>query len=1219
MKRSILFLLLCTFFLGVQAQKNGAQFWKDKQVNQVQVLDQSKVQTFASDFRLVELDKEQLAPQLLNANKTNKQISVPMPDGSQQSLSLQLDRVMAPGLAARYPGIQTYRILADGKNVYGGRAGWTYIGFHATIRTSQGTVYIDPYIVGEDDYYVSYYVNDNIKQDEWNGFECHTNHESSPLDLETLFPAEDHLDALDKTVMGTPVVQRTYRLAMACTGEFSNYYDGPDNVATVEESMAGIVTIVNRVNELWTQEVAVRVELIENNDQLIFLNPSTDPYVNQTDEMLNDNPTVLDLNVGNDAYDIGHVISTGPAAGQGVAALGGACGSSQKGRATSTKNNPMGDPFVVAILCHEMGHQLNATHTMSGCQNVTPETAYEPGGGSTIMSYAGICPNGYNTDTNTDPYYNVSSLEQMRHFTTVGNGASCGTTQDFNNTNPDVTLDYTDGFYIPISTPFELEGSATDMEGDELTYNWEQHNNTVGYPYSDSDQGPYPGSPVGNSPIFRSVEPTNEPMRIFPKMSTIVNNTSFDDEVLPTYSRNLTFRLTARDNHAESGGVGSAELSFQATADAGPFRVMSPNAGGETWNVGDYQEVTWDVANTDAAPVNCERVDIFLSTDGGYTYPITLAEGTPNTGSAFVTVPDAVGSNLRIKVKASNSIFFDISNANFSIEAATTPAYTLVQTPLYQSICTPNNASIDINTAAILDYSETISFEVTSTLPAGVTASFASASVQAGDNTSLDLDFNNTMYHGTLDVEITATSTDGSTTTRNFTVKVTNNDFSDLTLNSPANATQGIVLTADFEWADIPNADAYDIQIAYSPDFEADLFEEASGLTTTSFTPQGLFEGNSLLFWRIRPHNDCGAGPWTQPYTFHTEVVSCDNSTSEDTPLVIPGTGPLPTIVSSIFIEQSGAISDVNIAALSVSYSPLQNFKIHLVSPAGTRATLYNGTCFSTNLIFAGFDDEAPSTLACPPTGGIVYQPYEPLSIFNGEDTEGEWQLEVQVTQTGNGSGSVADWEIEFCSSTAVQGPSLVNNEALRVPPLMSNPITEDLLSVSDPDQNPLELEYTIVSTPEHGTLYFLDQELTVGSTFRQASINAYNVRYENTNGAATTDAFTFVVQDGTGGFLPVEQFDIIIDEDATVGTNEIIEAESFRLFPNPARNFVTLEWSEATSQELPMFIYNLQGQLVKQQALATGTIQEKVNVEELAAGVYIIQVANETLRLVIQ
>ena len=107
-------------------------------------------------------------------------------------------------------------------------------------------------------------------------------------------------------------------------------------------------------------------------------------------------------------------------------------------------------------------------------------------------------------------------------------------------------------------------------------------------------------------------------------------------------------------------------MSFSVSAGAGPFLVTSPNTA-ITWNMHSPQTVTWNVANTSAAPVSAANVDIFLSTDGGNTFPTTLATGVPNNGSASVTLPNIQNSSCRIKVKASNNIFFDISNTNFTI------------------------------------------------------------------------------------------------------------------------------------------------------------------------------------------------------------------------------------------------------------------------------------------------------------------------------------------------------------------------------------------------------------------------------------------------------------------------------------------------------------------------------------------------------------------------
>ncbi|MEZ4986626.1 MAG: M12 family metallo-peptidase [Saprospiraceae bacterium] len=832
----LLLFLAVNFLFGQQTTPS----WHTRAETSIVVSSTATLHEYAYDYRLVSLESDALRDELLATHKQQRQIEIPLPDGNDIRVTLVPVGVMHPDLAARYPGIQTYTILPEGKRILGGRAGWTYQGFHATLRTTDGTYYVDPYILNDTRYYVTYRLEDNLRPDLQAGFECGvTGHNG--LDMDEIYTPASVLQQQDKTTMGVSIQQRKYRLAMACTGEFSDFHGG-----TVESAMSAIVTIVNRVNEVFGREFAVQLELIANNDLLVFLDKDTDPYVNETDEMLNDNPGVLNQQVGNAAYDIGHVISTGPSVGQGVASLAGVCRAQTKGRATSTRQSPQGDPFVINILCHEMGHQFSATHIMSGCQNVEPATSVEPGGGTTIMGYAGICPSGYNIQTNSDDYYNSTSLQQMINYTRMDDGDLCAQHIDEGNTAPEVSHEYTNGFYIPVRTPFELSASATDMENDDLTYCWEQRDANSGYPYNDNDYGPFLGQPVGNSPIFRTFDPVVSPTRIFPAINKIVNNvTNAVDELLPTYSRTLTFRCTVRDNHPTSGGVDWREVQFFATQDAGPFLVTHPNTATDVWYVGDYTEVTWDVANTQLSPVNCQRVNIKLSTDGGFTYPITLLENTPNDGSAFVTVPDEVGNTVRIRVEAADNIFFDISNRNFAIQPAQEPGYILEYGPVYQEICVPDNqVVVDFPTGAVLDYSTTINFAITSELPEGVEANFAAPSITTGDVNSLSLDFSGSMFDGLLEVEVQAITADMDTTYRVFEVEVYNNNFSNFALLTPEAGTTGIVLSADFSTA-LPNAQRYDFQLATDPAFN-NLIDEVSNLDEVSYTPTVLLDANTL-------------------------------------------------------------------------------------------------------------------------------------------------------------------------------------------------------------------------------------------------------------------------------------------------------------------------------------------------------------------------------------
>ena len=275
------------------------------------------------------------------------------------------------------------------------------------------------------------------------------------------------------------------------------------------------------------------------------------------------------------------------------------------------------------------------------------------------MGYAGICAP--NLQSNSDDHFHNYSINEMVAFTVNGNGNTCASTSATGNGIPTVSGGV-DGLTIPISTPFELTATGSDPDGDAVTYNWEQY-----------DLGPSTASgdnnltnPSGNQPIFRSFSSTTSPTRTFPRLQDLVNNTTTIGEHLPTYTRGLQFKCSIRDNRAGGGGFADDLKTLNVTANAGPFLVQAPNGGGTV--VGNTQlPVSWDVAGTNGNGVNCTSVDIFLSTDGGYTFPTLLVAGTPNDGSASVLVPNVTTSQARIKVKASNNVFFDISNANFSI------------------------------------------------------------------------------------------------------------------------------------------------------------------------------------------------------------------------------------------------------------------------------------------------------------------------------------------------------------------------------------------------------------------------------------------------------------------------------------------------------------------------------------------------------------------------
>lgn len=644
------FVLIFTILFSIGA--NAANYWNDVSEANIQTTGERVIKPIK--FRTLNLNTPDLKNLLQTApleknvhpKNSNSVISLPMPDGTYLRFKFSESPVMEDGLAVQFPEIKTYLGQGIDDPYSSVRFDITPLGFHAMIFSERGTVFIDPYAKGDNMNYISYFKTD---------FRTDKRMTCEVIDERT--PEQKH--APHSPDMLAEGELRTYRTVIACTGEYAAYFGG-----TPAAALAAIVVSLNRVNGVYEKEASVRLVLVANNNLVVYTNASTDPYTNGNgNTMLGQNQTTCDNVIGTANYDIGHVFSTG---GGGVANLQCVCAAGSKARGVTGSGAPVGDPYDIDYVAHEMGHQFGGNHTFNsttsscGGGNRNNNTAYEPGSGSTIMAYAGICGSS-DLQPNSDAYFHTKSLDEIITFTQLAGGNSCPVTTVNGNHNPVVTVPE-GGFAIPKSTPFELTGTATDADvTDILSYCWEQY-----------DLGPAgtPNSPSGNAPIFRSFNPVPTGTRTFPKLSNLLNNSSTIGEILPTYERSLTFRLTARDNRVGGGGRGTGTIAFGVDAAAGPFLVTSPNTN-VTWNTPYPQTVTWNVANTNAATVNCATVNILLSTDGGNTFPTVLAASTPNDGSQQITLPSVNSTTARIKVKAVGNVFFDISNTNFTMSTAT--------------------------------------------------------------------------------------------------------------------------------------------------------------------------------------------------------------------------------------------------------------------------------------------------------------------------------------------------------------------------------------------------------------------------------------------------------------------------------------------------------------------------------------------------------------------
>jgi uncharacterized repeat protein (TIGR01451 family) len=616
---------------------------------------------------------------------------------------------------------------------------------------------------------------------------------------------------------------RIYRLGLLSDPGYANYFGGAANTTAAK------VQMINRVTQVYEDETAIRLVLIANNDALNLdtaaqFSGANGPCggtacfptasVSCTGTVLSRNRLVLGMLVGASSFDIGH-IGVG-AGGGGVASLG-SVGGNSKAQGCTGLPTPVGDVFAIDYVAHEMGHQFAGNHTFNGnvgsCSggNRSAANSVEPGSGSSIMAYAGICGTD-NTQPHSDPYWSQRSFDEIttfvnsaesninevqyaaiRNFNTdgqqfalryngvdsaaivrgtnftaaaikaaieaipgwpaggtvtistlgdtaftityggtlvgtnvnnlefVGCTAPCtgfvgevakgglttrgGSTLTATGNTAPAIASLPPAYTIPVRTPFALTGSASDVDGDALTYMWEQNDRgaSAGSALTNNTKvdGPLfrqfgvradvsePGSIIYNSPGQNMAG--TDPTRVFPDMVQILANETNAEtgtcaalagiaqlncfsEFLPTAAylgfganalpARLNFKFTVRDGN---GGVNSGTTTLTLEPTAGPFLVTAPNTA-VTWDASLPQTVTWDVANTTAPPVSTATVRISLSLDGGASFPLVLATGEPNDGSATLPLVGATPTTqARIKVEAEGNVYFDISNTNFTI------------------------------------------------------------------------------------------------------------------------------------------------------------------------------------------------------------------------------------------------------------------------------------------------------------------------------------------------------------------------------------------------------------------------------------------------------------------------------------------------------------------------------------------------------------------------
>jgi hypothetical protein len=534
MKKQLLFLtLLISAFSSYSI--SYSELWT--RTSDLEIPTQGQRKIFPNVYQLVKLNTAefQLFQQLIPEDENGSQvfISLPTPDGQYMNFRIFESSMMEKPLADKYPMIKTYTAIQTENPSITAKLDFTVFGFHAKVFNGSETYFIDPYTDLNTDWYIVYYKHDFSKP---LNQRMHCDAEADA----DIMPSQQAIDLSGNTVPQNSyktngLDKRTYRLALACTVEYSAAVGGAS--PTKASVLSAMVTSMNRVNGVFEKDFSMHANLVANNDTLIFLS-GTDPYTNNSGStMLGQNQTTINARIGSSNYDYGHVFSTG---GGGIASLGSVCGSS-KAQGVTGSSNPVGDPFDIDYVAHEMGHQFGGSHTFNSvtgsCSgNRSNSSAYEIGSATTIMGYAGICGTD-DIQQHSDDYYHMRSLEQM----TTSNVMTCASTVSSNNAIPTLGL-ISANYNIPYRTPFELTASGTDPDSNPLTYCWEE--------WDRGGSGGAWDATTTVAPIFRSFNPTASGTRVFPTLIRLLQNQeSYKGELLPTQARTLRFRCTLRDNN----------------------------------------------------------------------------------------------------------------------------------------------------------------------------------------------------------------------------------------------------------------------------------------------------------------------------------------------------------------------------------------------------------------------------------------------------------------------------------------------------------------------------------------------------------------------------------------------------------------------------------------------------------------------------------------------
>lgn len=924
MKRiaTLVSLLVCSSVFANPLSNSSQSFWQDigatsssveQQINQLKQFKQSK----KLKYRSLQLDKQPLKKRTLSLDesslrhilstdsasfsarsfrskqaKINPQIEIdlPLPNGEFVRVKAIDSPVLSEKLALSHPEIKTWRVVGVDDPAISGRIDFTEKGFHGMLIMSDGeTIFIDP-DQSQSNTYHSLSKRENAAHFNLD-FNCDVHGEHSILSKkETRQLSAKTLKI--KELAQIPAKQLiTYKLAIASTAEFTAKLGGKSL------AYSSIVTTINRVNEIYQRDIGIKLQLVTG-EQFIYTNAATDPYTNaDTRLLIHENSRNLANNLGVANFDIGHVFAQGALGG--LAYVGVACADAArvrdpndssktiilngiKGGGATGLTDPQGEIFSVDLVSHEIGHQLGAHHTFNSIKRYcggggrSSDAAVEPGSGSTIMAYSGLC-DADNLQRDADAMFHWKSIEQINNYTRVAdpagydNGSACGVRTS---TGQQLVVDAGGDNIIPVNTPFLLDGSVA---GVNASYTWDQID--IGTASAVNDD-------KGNNAIIRALLPSANPDRYIPRLSDLFAGTNTLGEMLPQTVRDMNFAFVVRDGN---GGIGS-DFKKVSTKSTSGFSVLS-QSNNQTLSTLQTINVNWNVGGTNTAPINCSKVDIQLLRVNGVKN--MLLADTNNDGAEQLVIPNStpVMTDARIMISCSSQPFFQISTGKITIQQGiddTAPVITITGSNTFDII--KGLMYTDAGATATDDFDNIVSVITSGTV----------------DTTTL----------GTYTITYTATDKAGNTATATRTVTVIADTVAPVvTLNGAGNIS--VYQGANYSDAGATVSDNIDVNIIASSTGSVDT--SVLGVYSTTYSATDSSGNNAISVTRtITVIADTIAPVITLNDTSTVEVFVGTNYTDA-------GATAMDSLDGAVTVSSAGTVNTTTTGSYEITYTAVDN------------------------------------------------------------------------------------------------------------------------------------------------------------------------------------------------------------------------------------------------------------------------------------------------------